>query len=115
MHFLGLTSNCQLVMVVLADCPGRSSIRAKETWLPSFASIEADRMLKSVLPHKSDIPEKNGADKGSEQAFDDILSDDNLSLHDEPYFESSYGHDGRLAAENHAYLHSQHGMEDSVF
>lgn len=72
-------------------------------------------MLQSVLPHKSDFPEKNGADKGSEQAFDDILSDDNLSLHDKPYFESSYGHDGRLAAEKHAYLHSQHGMEDSVF
>ena len=76
--------------------------------------MEVDRMLKSVLPHNSGISEMQGA-QGSEQAFDDMLSDDNSSLYGEHHFEGSYGHAGRLAAEKHAYLHSQHGMDDSVF
>lgn len=114
MRFRSMTSNCQVVIVVLADRSGRSSIRPTESRQPSNASIEVDRMLKSILPHNSGIPEMEGA-KGSYQAFDDMLSDDNSSLHGEHQFESSHGHDGRLAAERHAYLHSHYGMDDSVF
>lgn len=39
-----------------------------------------------------------------------MLSDETSSLHGEEPFESSYGHGGRLAAEKHAYLHSQHAI-----
>lgn len=100
--------------MVLTDFTGCSSLRATHSRQPSNASVEVDRMLKSILPHNSGIPGRKEDGKGSEQALDDMLSDNLLSLHD---FESSYDHDGRLAAEKHAYLHSQHGMplEDSVF
>ena len=100
---------------MLADHPGRSSLRATESRQPSYTSVEVDRMLKSILPQDSGVPEMKEEDKVSEQAFDDIMSDDNSSLRGEHNFESSHDHDGRLAAEKHAYLHSQHGLEDSVF
>lgn len=100
--------------MALTDFAGRSSLRATHSRQPSNASVEVDRMLKSILPHSSGIPGRKEDGKGSEQALDDMLADDASSLQD---FESSCEHDGRCAAEKHAYLHSQHGMplEDSVF
>lgn len=100
--------------MALTDGTGRSSLRATHSQQSSNASVEVERMLKSILPHNSGIPGRKEEGKGSEQALDDMLVDDASSLQD---FESSYEHDGRRAAEKHAYLHSQHGMpfEDSVF
>ena len=109
MHLLGVSLSYQVVIALLADYPGRSSIKATESWQPLIASVSADQAVKGILPHNSDTSEKNA--EGSGQAFE------NLSLHGEHQLDSSYNHDidSRLAAEKHAYLHSQHGMEDTVF
>lgn len=89
---------------MLAVCPGLGSFKSTESRRPSFANE-----LHRLTPHTG-LQEMKQAENDV-----DVVSDDNSSMHGERHFESSYDHDSRNAAEKHAYLHSQHGIDDSVF
>lgn len=79
----------------------------------SVASAEAVEMLKSILPYGSGVPAEHV--ERPELAMDDMTPEDDSSVHSGHRFESSHDHDAHHAAEKHAYLHSLHGLEDSVF
>ena len=71
-------------------------------------------MLKSILPYGSGVPSLE-EDIKSEETFDDMIPEHDSSSVQDRKFESGHDRDVHLAAEKHAYLHSQHGMDDSVF
>ena len=92
------------------------SIRAAGSRQGSAASVEADKMIRSILPYSSGISALEDEDNRSKQSLDDMMiPEDDTSVHSAQHFESSHNRDPHTAAEKHAYLHSQHGMDDSVF
>ena len=92
---------------VLADHAGFTNLRAAESRRTSHDSAALDRML---MPHSHGVQETKQDENDVE-----VMSNANSSVHGEHHFESSHDINGRLAAEKHAYLHSLHGMDDTVF
>ncbi|DBA88302.1 TPA: hypothetical protein ACH3X1_016539 [Trebouxia sp. C0004] len=67
---------------------------------PSVVSHEVDSVLKTLLPYGSGV---------TKVSLDDDVLEDTLPTSDSEQFEIHHVND---AAEKHAYLHSQHGLED---
>jgi len=79
---------------------GANNTSTLEMRRPSVVSHEVDSVLKTLLPYGSGVP-KVSLDSG--------VLEDALPTSDSEQFEIHHVND---AAEKHAYLHSQHGMED---
>ncbi|KAL3142322.1 hypothetical protein ABBQ38_002663 [Trebouxia sp. C0009 RCD-2024] len=103
---VGSVAPAPVVRRLSNDKAVNSGFRAHEGWQPSNAASEVNR----TLAHQSGVPDLKQGRNDVE-----VMSNHNSSVPGEHTFESSHDHDGRSAAEKHAYLHSQHGMDDTVF
>jgi hypothetical protein len=79
---------------------GANNNSVEEMRRPSVVSHEVDSVLKALLPLGSGVPKVSP---------DDDVLEDALPTSDSEHFEIHHVND---AAGKHAYLHSQHGMED---
>lgn len=75
---------------------------------PSVAASEVDNVLRSILPYGSGVPAGQVADV--DDVMENILPVNDSDVGIEEQFETS--HHVSSAAEKHAFLHSQHGLED---
>ncbi len=81
---------------------GANNTSTVEMRRPSVVSHEVDSVLKALLPYGSGV---------AKVSLDNDVLEDALPTwsSDSEHFEIHHVND---AAEKHAYLHSQHGMED---
>ncbi len=79
---------------------GANKTSTLEMRRPSVVSHEVDSVLKHLLPYGSGATGVN---------LDNDVLEDALPTSDSEHLELHHWND---AAEKHAYLHSQHGMED---
>ncbi|KAA6428897.1 MAG: hypothetical protein FRX49_01007 [Trebouxia sp. A1-2] len=79
---------------------GANKTSVEDMRRPSVVSREVDSVLKALLPYGSGVPKVS---------HDNDVLEDALPISDTEQFEV---HHVNEAAEKHAYLHSQHGMDD---
>lgn len=95
MHALEFAS-----MTLMGMNAGANKTSVEDMRRPSVVSREVDSVLKALLPYGSGVPKVS---------HDNDVLEDALPISDTEQFEV---HHVNEAAEKHAYLHSQHGMDD---
>lgn len=77
---------------------------------PSVAPSEVEGVMRSIVPYGSGV--SSGELEGVDDVLEDVLPLSDSELDNEQQYETSVH--AKSAAEKHAFLHPQHGLEDSL-